>query len=223
MDKVLKYLPWAILVIICLLFLNYCSDSHKERAAHDKNMAFANQMIYNNAESYRIDTTKLGEKVAVQHALFLSEKEAKEMGLIENDRLRKIKQEVKIITKSQKKDTSAPIIDTFKVVNGDTIKTRNFSIDNEWYWIGGQVQPKTVLIDSIGCKSELVITTGYEKQKGLFKKSILVVEVKDKSPISNITGLYNTNVPPKKKPVIVKVLEVIVPAAGGFWLRSKFP
>lgn len=226
-SKVLKYLPWAILVIICLLFLNYCSDSHKERAAHDKNMAFANKMLYNNEATLMRTKNELGQEIVTQKTLYLSEKEAKEMALIENTRLKKINSEIKVKTTTKIKEifVETTIVDTFIVVNGDTVRdVRIFRVQDEWYGVSGTVIPSGVLFDSIYFKNEIVATLGYEKQKGFLKKAIPVLDIINKNPYSRVDEVYNVTVAPRKKMFFEKTwFKVAIGAGGGFWLRSKFP
>lgn len=222
MDKVLKYLPWAIIVMVCLLFLNYCSDADKERKDHDKNMAYANQMIYNNRATWKLDSTAQGQKFATQEILYLEEKEAKEMGLIENNRLRKINQETKIIIKTQVERVYVPITDTFTVTNGDTVQVRSFSLVDEWNFLYGKVYPNKALVDSMGSNHEIVMTVGYKPKKHFWKKDTLVVDVSDKNPKSKIEGVYNVSVKPRKKMFFEQTwFKLTVGAAGGFWIRSK--
>ena len=200
MTKKIAKLIWpAICIILVFAYFHTCHTKNKEVKEYKENIAFANKMLNDNQSTWRRDSSLMGEEIAVQKALFLNEKEAKDLALIENQRLKKVKSEVKVVTKTKIEQIYIPVHDTFTVVKGDTRRSRNFGIDQKWYALHGKVLPDQVLIDSMMSKSEVVVTTGYEKQKGLFKKSILVVDVKDKNPHSQITGLYNVQVPKRKK------------------------
>jgi hypothetical protein len=221
MDKLLKYTPWAILAVVILASLHTCNRQSKEISDSKKRLGYAYTMINDNGNSYKRDTTALGEELLIQKALYLNEKEAKELGLIENERLKKIKQEVKIVTRTVIQIDTIALTDTFTVVDGDTIRSKQFSVSDTWYGLSGKVFLNKLKIDSLYTKDEYVITTGFDKQ-GFLKKDLLTVDVVNKNPYSRVDELYNVTVPqPKKKWYQTKGAAIGAGVVGGLYLSTK--
>ena len=138
-------------------------------------------------------------------------------------RLKRVNSEVRVKTVTKIENIFINTIDTFVVRNGDTIRNaRVFWVNDKWYGVNGTVLEDGVYIDSMYFNNELVITIGYEKQKGFLKKDVPVVDVVNKNPHSKIDEVYNVVIEPRKKRLYEKTwFQVGIGVVGGFYLNSK--
>jgi len=220
-DRLLKYAPWAAAIVAILISLHTCNRKEKEAREYKKNLDYAHIMLNATESTMRRDSTKAGDALTAQNVLYLSEKDARELLLIENERLKKVKQEIKIVTRTVIRVDTVALTDSFTIINGDTVRSRNFDVKDEWYGLKGKVLPTSLVIDSMYTKDEYVVTTGYEPQ-GFLKKKILVVDVVNKNPYSRVDKLYNVTVPqPKKKWFETKAAAIGAGVVGGLYLSTK--
>lgn len=222
-QKIKTYFPYIVIGIIIILWGKSCIDSEKDLERSSKNWAYKEQMYLHNESTLMRDTTAKGEELVIQKQLVVSSNEAQQMAIIENTRLKKVNSEVRVITTTRIEKVFIPIVDTFIIRNGDTIRNaRIFWVNNKWYGINGTVLEDEILIDSMYFNNELVVTLGYEKQKGLFKKDIPVVDIINKNPYSRINEVYNVTIEPRKKRFYEKTwFHLTVGALGGFYVNSK--
>ena len=103
-DKLIKYTLITIAVIMTILYFRGCINEGKELAKNDKIWSHKEAMYQNN-ESTRIrEINELGEEVVRQKTLNVTKDSELAEALIENKRLKKVSQEVKVktITKIEK-------------------------------------------------------------------------------------------------------------------------
>lgn len=225
-ELIKKYYPLALIVIFAILYLENCNRSAKEKTEIKKAWAYKSMMYENNEATLKRDTTEKGEELIMQKQLLVTEKQAHELDVIENKRLKKINSEVRVITVTKINDVFVNVTDTVIVEKGDTIReAKSFNEVNKWYGLKGYTSPKGIMFSSIYFNNELVITIGYEKKKGiknLFKKSEPVVDVVNKSPYSRTDELYNVVIKPSKKKFYQTTgFKIGLGVASGFWLHSK--
>lgn len=202
MKKIKTYTIFFLLIaVIGFLVWDGC-QSKKE--AKD----FGNQMAEYNVKEQGFITTidRQGKKITRQTQIILTKNQAIQQGLIENTRLKKIKSQVKIITRVKIEKEFIPFND-YDLFD-DTWDEENlivvpkpFKMLNEWYIIGGKIVKKGIEIDSIQFFNRMTITIGDKKPKGfknIFKRRIPTVEIINESPYVSVEGLQNVVI--KKKP-----------------------
>lgn len=188
-QKIKIYIPYIASVVMVLLYFQQCDSNNKERADIQKDWKYKEFMYENNAKSLIRDTTKKGLVITSQELLIVTKDTEKEMLLIENKRLKNIKSEVRVVTKTEIKDVLVP----FEKVVHDTITNTDimiFRVQDQWYGVSGRVLSNGVMIDSMSFTNELVVTIG-ERSNGMFKKKTPVVDIINKNPFSSTDEVYN--------------------------------
>ena len=227
--KIIKiYLPYIIIGILCLFLLNQCEKNEVEKRRNIRNYTFLQQMYESNESTLRRDTTKKGKELVIQKQLVVTEREAKNMALIENERLKKIKSRVKVVTITKIKRIYIPFDSIIEVridtSTGDTIKNvaKVFRVNNEWYGINGRILENGVLIDSIYMNNRITATLGYEKQKGILKKKIPVLEIENANPFSRVNEVYNFVIEQEEKKFFqTTAFKMLVGGTAAIYLESK--
>ena len=161
-----KYLPWAIVILVLLAMLQQCSDHKQEVKDKDKAARYAKIMYNSNLSTLETKVLKDKSTITSQQALLLDEKSANELLSKEVTRLKNIKSNVKVVTKTVVKDVIIPIETIINVDSSgkkDTI--RSFSMRDEWVYFSGSITDSSVILDSALVNNQLTITIG-EKGNG---------------------------------------------------------
>ena len=139
-------------------------------------------------------TDQDGKKIAEQSQVILTQKDAIEQGLLEIGRLKKVKSQVRVITKTEidsvfvKFDPDTiPITDTS---SNYIIVPKTFTLSDKWYNLSGTVLKGGLFIDTMGFINEQTITIGMQSN-GWFKKPSPVVDVANQNPYTRVQGLNN--------------------------------
>ena len=202
LRKIKIYTAFALL--IAMLIFSIWDGCQSKNEARD----FGNQMAEYNVkeQGFIVTISRQGKKITRQTQIIVTNKQAIQQGLIENTRLKKIKSQVKIITRVKIEKEFIPFND-YDIFD-DTWDEENlivvpkpFGILNEWYWIGGKIVKKGIEIDSIQFFNRMTITIGDKRLKGfknILKRRIPTVEIVNESPYVSVEGLQNVVI--KKKP-----------------------
>ena len=203
LRKINIYVILALLIIVIgFLVWDGCQS---KREARD----FGNQMAEYNVKEQGFITTidRQGKKITRQTQIIVTKKQAIQQGLIENTRLKKIKSQVKIITRVKIEKEFIPFND-YDIFDDtwDEEKLisvpKPFKMTNEWYWMGGTIVKKGIEIDSIQFFNKMTITIGDKRLKGfknIFKRRIPTVEIVNQSPYVNVEGLENVVIKKRRK------------------------
>jgi hypothetical protein len=199
-EKLIKYLPYAIIIALALIYLQKCNTSNQEKADMYKAAKYAKDMSENNERTLTRTVNKQGERITSQEVLIATKETANELLLVENTRLKNIQSQVKVVTKTEIKNVYVPFsTDSTSVTNNDTIvRNKIFRVNNEWYGVSGKVLDKGIILDSISFKNKVTVVVG-EQRNGLFKKNSLVVDVKNSSPYTSTAEVHNVVIVPNKK------------------------
>ena len=219
-EKIIKYLPYALLTIVCIVYARSCSVNKSEVTQLNKAWKFKEFMYTNNERTLKRTVDEQGNKITSQEQLMVTKDSELAESLIENQRLKDIKSEVKIITKTVIKEVYVPFETTvYDTLSGDSAKP--FNKEDKWYSFSGMVLKNGVRMDSIKFIDETTVTIGSEK-KNMFKKRIPTVDIVNKNPYSTTTEAYNVIiVPPKKKFLETTAGKVLIGVAGGILLSTQ--
>jgi len=210
----IKNLLIVCLTAFCLYSVKSCSDKGLEIERTEGQWKFKYAMM---SDSFKVENNNLGEQVAFQEQLIISEKDANALLAMENSGLKKLKSSTKVITRTEIKEIFIPFnnvseakVATYIGEEGDTIKytPKTFlTPSNKWYSIGGRVMRDGVNIDSVHFVNEFTTNIGWKKDKGIkniLKSKYAVVETINKNPYTEITGVKNVIVaPPKSKRISI--------------------
>lgn len=218
----LKELILTAIIIILLIFTGYNYFTSKKEI-NDVNNAWKYEKIMrsNNESTLKRTIGKKNETIVSQQALIVTEKQATEMALLENERLKKIKSKVTIITETVYKDIFIPFETTIHdTISGDSAQP--FEKKDEWFFISGVAFKNGVRVDLVSFTDSLTVTIGSER-KNIFKKRVPTVDMTSHNPHSNIKGAYNVIiVPPKKMFIETTVGKILIGVAGGVLLSTQF-
>lgn len=147
--------------------------------------------------------TKDSLVIAEQGQIILGQKDAIRLGLLEVDRLKKVKSQVKTITKIQIDSVVVPYLDTLRLTDtvyrkGTINVPKRFLVAQDHYTLGGLVRLNDVMFDSILVTNEMKITIG-QKNNGFFKKTTPIVEVENSNPYINVVDMNNVVIENKKR------------------------
>lgn len=203
MKKIKTYTILGLLIIVIGFLVWDGCNSRKQLTD------FENQMAQYNVkeQGFKVTINEQGQKIAEQRQIILTKEQAVQQGLIENTRLKKIKSQVKIITRTKIEKEFIPFND-YDLFDDTWDEEKLISVPkpfkmlNEWYWIGGRIIKKGIEIDSIQFFNRMTITIGDKKLKGfknILKRRIPTVEIINESPYVSIDGLQNVVIKNKPK------------------------
>lgn len=134
-------------------------------------------------------------RIATQQQIILNQKDAIKLGVLEFDGLKKIKSQVKTITKLRIDSVYIEFKDTLLVT--DTIYSKGvirvpkrFEYGETYFNIKGIILENKLLIDSLKLHNEMKLTIG-NKRNGLFKKSTPIVKLTNTNPYMTTLDMNN--------------------------------
>tara|TARA_B110000977_G_C11072281_1_gene489934 strand:- start:55 stop:714 length:660 start_codon:yes stop_codon:yes gene_type:complete len=153
--------------------------------------------------SFEDEINERGERIISQDQIILSQKDAIEQGLLEVNRLKKIKSQVSVVTET--------IIDTFIVNHTDTIvEYRNgdaflklpqsYLYETEHLNFGAEISKIGLKVNNISIFNTSSVTIGY-KSNGLFRKKSAVVEIQNSNPYVMTNSVGNVIIKEKQNPL----------------------
>ena len=153
--------------------------------------------------SFEDEINERGERIISQEQIILSQKDAIEQGLLEVNRLKKIKSQVSVVTET--------IIDTFIVNHTDTIvEYRNgdaflklpqsYLYETEHLNFGAEISKIGLKVNNISIFNTSSVTIGY-KSNGLFRKKTPVVEIQNCNPYVMTNSVGNVIIKEKQNPL----------------------
>jgi hypothetical protein len=185
------YKNWFYILLIFLIVQTVDScEGHKK--IQSLNSVISNLDIEN--QKFKTELNKKDEKVISQAQIIISQKEAIRNGLIEIDKLKKIKSKVKIVTET-KVDTV--YIEYYKTIidslNQEPFDYKNYFDYQEpkgWYSINGYATNLGIGIDSLRVKNDFSIYIA-DKKLNIFGKSNPEVILLNKNPYTETIKMHN--------------------------------
>jgi len=204
-----KLFTGVVLVLLAVIAFLYWDGCNKKQSLMD----FSDQVAKFDLKEQSYNTTidKLGREKAEQEQIILTQDQAIQQGLIENTKLKKIKSQVRVITKTKldtffipfDEDTTLYDIDPLNPEFGiEVIQVpKPFSKVDQWFQVSGTIIKEGIAIDSINFHNSQIFTIGEKKEKGIiniFKPSVPTVEIINNNPYTSVQGLQNVVI--KKEP-----------------------
>lgn len=188
-QKFYKNWFYVLLIFLVVQTVDSC-EGHKK--IQSLNSVIRNLDIEN--QKFKTDLNKKDEKVTSQAQIIISQKEAIRNGLIEIDKLKKIKSKVQIVTQT-KVDTV--YIEYYKTIidslNQEPFDYKNYFDYQEpkgWYSINGYATNLGIGIDSLRVKNDFSIYIA-DKKLNLFGKSNPEVILLNKNPYTETIKMHN--------------------------------
>lgn len=152
------------------------------------------ERMKDNLGSVELDKTKFertvnlqGQEIAQQRQVIAAKDEAILLGLEQIKGLKNIKNQVKVVTKTEFDTIYATLeIDT----NEQGQITSKFKYTEEWLSFKGEVLDSGVSISDLSIKNEYTLTIA-DKKLGFFKKPEPTVTLINKNPYTKVEGMTN--------------------------------
>jgi hypothetical protein len=183
------------LLVVCIILL-VCGYANTKADLS----AFKNEIgkLEFKEQEYLETITNNGTKIVEQEQIILTQSQAIDNNLLEIKRLKEVNAEVVINTITEIDSVFVPFFaDTINVDSIISVELDNyikvpklFTLNDEWYSFGGQIQKSGLLLDSLRFNNELTLTLG-NKSNGIFKKTTPMVLVEYSNPYVSTTGLQN--------------------------------
>lgn len=191
---------WRNTFIWVVLLLVFCCVIYGQNISIN---TFKNQMQKFKLENlaFEEELNGKGEKIIFQDQIILSQKDAINQGLLEINRLKKVKSQVNIVTETR--------IDTFIVNHTDTIVEyfegeaflklpQTYNYFNQHLSFAAEISEYGLQVNNISILNTSTITIGY-KNNGLFKKRVPVVELINSNPYVNTNSIGNIVIEEKER------------------------
>ena len=193
--KLFKKSYGLVVLVLIILFLVWKNCESEKQLAH-----FSSQISkFKIGEQEFSETLKENNsKVLEQEQIILTQKQAIENNLLELKELKKIKSQVKLVSKIQVdsvfiefKDTLTEI-DPYLPLNPDSLikVPKRFNLDHQFYSLNGVVVKKGILLDSIQFNNSFSVTIG-NKSMGFFKSPKPIVNVDFENPYISTLSMQN--------------------------------
>lgn len=182
-------LAFLALALILILSVQSC-----QRQARYERVLKALQQSNGEIDSLIVEVQKDGSKIAEQEQMILTQKEAIETGLLEIDKLKNIKSQVRFVTQA--------VVDTFYAEVGEAvldtttnvlIKPFTYTEQENWFSLSGDFSDEFVRINSLTYRDEYQLTIA-DKKLGFFKKPKPSVILKSSNPYTDIQSMQNITI-----------------------------
>lgn len=196
-ENLLKLSLVVLIIAVILLVWDGCSKK-AQLSAFQRDMS-----------KFDISTQKFTQKlnennqtIVQQEQVILSQKDAIALNLLEIDRIKKIKSQVRIKSVIDIDSVFIPYItteiDTMYINNPCDFLEKKFALSNQYYSFSGITKKDGVLLDSVSFNNDMSITIA-NKKMGFLKKSKPIVEVVYKNPYIKTTKMNNVVIEENKK------------------------
>tara|TARA_R110002050_G_scaffold81989_6_gene175561 strand:- start:16 stop:696 length:681 start_codon:yes stop_codon:yes gene_type:complete len=188
-KKAYRMLSMFALFLLIISMLDAC-----ERDKVNKNLLRNIESLDITNQKFKTELNENNEKVTSQNQIILTQKQAIDNGLIEIEKLKKIKSKVRLIT-STKVDTifipyNRVVIDSS---SSEPIQFRNYFDYQEpkgWYSLSGYASQLGIGIDSLRVKNDYSIYIA-DKKLNIFGKSNPEVLLLNKNPYTETIQMQN--------------------------------
>mgnify|MGYP005677900969 CR=1 FL=1 len=166
--------------------------------------------------------TKDSLKLAEQNQVLLSQKDAIKLGVLEIENLKKVKSQVRTITKLKIDSVFVEFHDTLLLK--DTIHPKGFlevpkrfKYSEKHFNFDGIILADKILVDSFKLQNEMKLTIA-NKRNGIFKKSTPVVQLENSNPYISTLDMKNVVIKKDKNIFERKIFWVGVGVLGTYIL-----
>jgi len=204
MNTYKRYLFFTLAILFVLL-LAWGGISVRKQFKHYESQMLKFEL---KEQVFTKQTDEQGRQIIQQEQIILTQKQAIKHGLLEIDRLSKVKSQVKIVSRTKLDSVFVPftLTETDSIFISDTINAisvpKEFKLSDKWYSLAGTINKRGVLMDSISFVNDMRISIGYKKQKlikRVFASPIPIVDVQNENPHTEIIGLNNIVIQENKK------------------------
>ena len=179
-KKVINRLVILSLIVTCVaLFFRSCQKDHEYSSSVED--------LLRDKKGIEKLVDEQGRESAYLRATILTKDKAIQKQLKEISELKTLDTKIKIANHTKIDTLILELHDTTLITSNDTIKYQKFNHSERWFALGGKIQDKQLIIDSLKISNEYTIEVG-DAQVGLFKKEKRVY-VRNENPYTSTDDL----------------------------------
>jgi hypothetical protein len=168
------------LIVTCVaLFFRSCQKDHEYSSSVED--------LLRDKKGIEKLVDEQGRESAYLRATILTKDKAIQKQLKEISELKTLDTKIKIANHTQIDTLILELHDTTLITSNDTIKYQKFNHSERWFALGGKIQDKQLIIDSLKISNEYTIELG-DAKVGLFKKEKRVY-VRNENPYTSTDDL----------------------------------
>jgi hypothetical protein len=207
------YLLALLSLVIIILLLKNCSDNN----GYENEISNLNDKLVKQDAELKTIIQKDNSKLYVVEQKLMGERHARILAEDASKRFKTLTAVIKTKVDVRRDTIWVPFTDSSLTYCNDSIDIP-IAYTDKWFYLGGKVQHKGLMLDSIGFKSGYVNVLVGEQRRGLFKKPLPIVELQVENPYMNIVSANNVVVKDtRKKPLLLSRTAMLV---YGFVLGS---
>ncbi len=209
------------LALFSLLIIGLLIRGCYNKSVYENEISGLNDKLVKQQSALKITMRKDSSRLYQTEQKLMGERHARILAEGASKRLKTLSAVVKT-TVDVRRDTvwipfadSSPLLpDSYRDSSeGGGIDSTNINIayNDKWFYLGGKVQHKGLMLDSIGFKPGYINMIIGEQRRGLFKKPLPVVELQIENPYMNIVSANNVVVKDRrKKPLLLSRTAMLV-------------
>lgn len=179
-KKVINRLVILSLIVTCVaLFFRSCQKDHEYSSSVED--------LLRDKKGIEKLVDEQGRESAYLRATILTKDKAIQKQLKEISELKTLDTKIKIANHTQIDTLILELHDTTLITSNDTIKYQKFNHSERWFALGGKIQDKQLIIDSLKISNEYTIEVG-DAKVGLFKKEKRIY-VRNENPYTSTDDL----------------------------------
>ena len=179
-KKIVNRLVILSLIVTCVaLFFRSCQKDHEYSSSVED--------LLRDKQGIEKLVDEQGRESSYLRATILTKDKAIEKQLKEISELKTLDTKIKIANHTQIDTLILELHDTTLITSNDTIKYQKFNHSERWFALGGKIQDKQLIIDSLKISNEYTIEVG-DAKVGLFKKEKRIY-VRNENPYTSTDDL----------------------------------
>jgi hypothetical protein len=193
-------------LIIIALLLKGCNN----KSVYENEISNLNDKLVRQESALKIIMRKDSSRLYQMGQKLMRERHARILAEDTSKRFKTLSAAIKAKVEVRRDTIWVPFTDSSLTYCNDTIDIP-IAYNDKWFYLGGKVQHKGLMLDSIGFKPGYVNMVIGEQRRGLFKKPLPVVELQIENPYMNIVSANNVVVKDKRrKPLVLSRTAMLV-------------
>jgi len=182
-SKFIRIIVFALVALCIILLIQNC-----QRQQDYERVKQALQATQLKVGEFEEEIGNNNEKIASQQQVILTQREAIDAGLLEIEKLKNVKSQVRVITQTKVDTIFASYDEPIDSVGESQFRT--FSVSDPWYSFNGSIMPTGVAIRELQIKNEFSLTIA-DKKIGFFKTPQPSVILVNKNPYTSTQEMQN--------------------------------
>jgi hypothetical protein len=193
-------------LIIIALLLKGCNNI----SVYENEISGLNDKLVRQESALKIIMRKDSSRLYIMEQKLMSERHARILVEDASKRFKTLSAAIKAKVEVRRDTIWVPFTDSSLTYCNDTIDIP-IAYNDKWFYLGGKVQHKGLMLDSIGFKPGYVNVLVGEQRRGLFKKPLPIVELQVENPYMNIVSANNIVVKDRrKKPLLLSRTAMLI-------------